>query len=88
MFPIPCPFDMGKETKSEFSPPRNGIEKAWRELTADKEQYGIYDKMSSTAVEKLREEIRKGKPPKEGMEFIFGYLKAVEDFQSRGEKLP
>lgn len=88
MFPDSCPLDMGKETESESITSTDGIERAWRKLIANKDQYRSYNDMSSAAVENLREEIRKGKPPEKGMEDIFGYLKAVEDFQSRGEKLP
>lgn len=70
---------MGKETKSESITPTDKIERAWRKLTASEEQYNTYKGMSSIAVEELMEEIRKGKPPKEGIEYIYGYLRAVEE---------
>lgn len=74
---------MGEETKSESIPPVDGIEKAWRELTASKTEYDIYNKMSGAEVEKLMEEIRKGNPLKKGMERIYGYLRAIVDYCSR-----
>jgi len=61
----------------------NRITVAWQKLTASEKQYDTYNKMSSAATEKLIEKIREGKPSEEGMEYIYGYLRAVENFKSR-----
>lgn len=64
----------------------NRMTVAWEELTANEKQYDLYDDMSSTAVEELVEKIRRGEPPEEGMEYIYGYLRAVEEYRSRRQK--
>lgn len=85
---------MGKEKENSLTPEfiaaakefiaiSNRMDEAWIKMV-EKKQVSRYRSMD----EKRAEELRSGKRPKKGEEYIAKYLRALDDFLSRGEKSP
>lgn len=58
------------------------MNEAWKKITETDQ--AIYRKMSEEALKELKERIRRGEPPGEGMEHIGEYLGALDEYLSRG----